>query len=606
MRGSIFDILTKTNYTYISVRDRFVPDISNAPDSPLPRSWTTGNANPISESDAPRWFGVWPTFSRLMDDPLFGANGGKAPHIFNLLFMSDMMGTDYTKSVDDLYESIINQPRIQLTLGDFVKDATGMSSADLARWTNNTTRLDWKRLGLVCQMERILDRTYSYPQDGEMYAQLPVKVVEDHIERSFCVTNEATFVITNVSPGMADATLVNSIREIDWGEPRELYVTNRSTEALLSFPFVRVEPVVETSTLGHIQEDNPLCIKDETVTDSALAAANAFLETGRHVLPSPGLYNVALYCTVTNDLLRTSQIGIVGTNDYYYGDFSTDMMNVRVDPGWSVGDEVTVERFVLTRSDSAATTVKHSVDDVQSAVAAIADNPLNQWLWESGVYSSIRLYAWGGIIASFNNYPAESANSMEWDRLSPLSNTVRKFRHFAWDYQDTVPVVAYSGVDAKRALVSVATNVYGEAVGTFRSLSGITNDMDGVAFELERAATNNAWAALAAQEKYAAGATYARLEVQNHLADRSVKITMVCDAGSSFRDPTDVSFEVNPGPGYEPLGHISGKGWIVASWGVSFGGDTVKVSHTNRTARVESEINIMPRIDWRFKNLGRP
>lgn len=48
-----------------------------------------------------------------------------------------------------------------------IKTELYTDSDDYTHWTNGTTRLDWKRLGIICQLERQMDTTYEDYQHGD-------------------------------------------------------------------------------------------------------------------------------------------------------------------------------------------------------------------------------------------------------------------------------------------------------------------------------------------------------------------------------------------------------------------------------------------------------
>lgn len=48
-----------------------------------------------------------------------------------------------------------------------VKTSLYDDTDDYTHWTNGTTRLDWKRLGIICQLERQMDTTYEDYQHGD-------------------------------------------------------------------------------------------------------------------------------------------------------------------------------------------------------------------------------------------------------------------------------------------------------------------------------------------------------------------------------------------------------------------------------------------------------
>ena len=70
-----------------------------------------------------------------------------------------------------------------LSLGDYTAQRTRLyaDTDDYAHWRNGTTRLDWKRLGIICQLERQMEQTYRR-SDNEDY--LPFQEVHAHHGKS--------------------------------------------------------------------------------------------------------------------------------------------------------------------------------------------------------------------------------------------------------------------------------------------------------------------------------------------------------------------------------------------------------------------------------------
>lgn len=70
-----------------------------------------------------------------------------------------------------------------LSLGDYTAERTRLyaDTDDYTHWQNGSTRLDWKRLGIICQLERQMEQTYRR-NDNEDY--LPFQEVHAHHGKS--------------------------------------------------------------------------------------------------------------------------------------------------------------------------------------------------------------------------------------------------------------------------------------------------------------------------------------------------------------------------------------------------------------------------------------
>lgn len=98
------------------------------------------------ESPYPTNYYVVVQYSRSLDQWMFSISLAHEP--YSLLFQQTASGDEDS---DDLYFGSYHGQRTRLIAH---KD-------DYTHWRNMTTRLDWKRLGIICQLERQMETTYK-------------------------------------------------------------------------------------------------------------------------------------------------------------------------------------------------------------------------------------------------------------------------------------------------------------------------------------------------------------------------------------------------------------------------------------------------------------
>ena len=74
-----------------------------------------------------------------------------------------------------------------LSLGDYTAQRTRLyaDTDDYVHWRNGTTRLDWKRLGIICQLERQMEITYTDGTEDTM----PFRKVSGHHHQAYLAEN---------------------------------------------------------------------------------------------------------------------------------------------------------------------------------------------------------------------------------------------------------------------------------------------------------------------------------------------------------------------------------------------------------------------------------
>lgn len=133
---------------------------------PVSTSWSS--ALPYSASDAELWKNVYPTYGNCTSDVHFlecWSGQRYLPYGWNMGSDADVWGHDLTQAYTDLQDALYYIP-LDFTIEDVLSYDTGLQydpqgQDDYAHWTNGSTRLDRKRLGIICQLERQMDTTYE-------------------------------------------------------------------------------------------------------------------------------------------------------------------------------------------------------------------------------------------------------------------------------------------------------------------------------------------------------------------------------------------------------------------------------------------------------------
>ena len=170
-----------------------------------------------------------------------------------------------------------------LSLGDYTAQRTRLyaNQDDYVHWTNMTRRLDWQRLGIICQLERQMEQTYLPRQEED---QLPFVATEAH--RSFVYEGEkigiplthyldqATFdwhiETTNFTANGVSWSLVN--QNVD-------FVTNKLE---MCYPTARTGPCLQFGGIkAYFPTNIPVYTAKSDYTTVLLSAINTTAATNR-------------------------------------------------------------------------------------------------------------------------------------------------------------------------------------------------------------------------------------------------------------------------------------------------------------------------------------
>lgn len=146
---------------------------------PISSEWSPNL--PYNVADSNLWRNVYPMLCFCTNDIYFLPDGYYRerrlpdPNPNGWGSLEGLWGTDFGQSLSDLHSALVEMP-LDVTIEDVLSYDTGWrydyppvetNQDDYCHFTNGTTRLDWKRLGIICQLERQMDTTYESYQYGD-------------------------------------------------------------------------------------------------------------------------------------------------------------------------------------------------------------------------------------------------------------------------------------------------------------------------------------------------------------------------------------------------------------------------------------------------------
>ena len=447
-------------------------------DPPISTSWS--DAIPFSAADADDWATVWPTYESVTTDTHFITDQRRWPsryHISEFLYLGDFAGRDYSEVwYDFLYA--LSYRFVPVTIPEVLAYDTGLKypngsltndeTDDFAHWRNMTSRLDWKRLGIICQLERQMETTYL-PRYAD---KLPL--VEEYAEagNSYTGTLHVAYTIAqspDLDTGDYPVTWEGSLSNVLWQyESSDIEV---STNFLgMCFP---------TAAAGHpsltaTSFDTSVIMGyfDIPVADLEDACKNYFTTAVPPELGA-GNYNYGFYIFGTFSIDRTSaslviQEGYIeasGRNHFKYEDDTFGF--------WQIENGSTNLNLRLRESKAAHAT--YTLSDALSArtnlVESLTRNDI--FLWNNGWIAERTLPTYEMMISATNcadlvdfspgyGWPVE----MNWDDLAPSNGPRRVFR------LSPEPTNANSRISLMDSRVAILQGLDREVKSQFASLAG--------------------------------------------------------------------------------------------------------------------------------------
>ena len=201
----------------------------------LRRATHSGEWDDLEHASHADWSGTSPSGNRLVVGWQMGG-----------------MWTFYEESNDTTIVSstIRADPKSQiLNFGDrhiAIKTELYTDSDDFVHWRNGTTRLDWKRLGIICQLERQMETTYTTSSDTD---ELPFYSLTSQHKMLYKTDVEVNLPVPEYF-GQTE-TLSNLFRNASWSLDSESYESTTNNQGWAT-PTCRVP---EPTTYGGVTPD---------------------------------------------------------------------------------------------------------------------------------------------------------------------------------------------------------------------------------------------------------------------------------------------------------------------------------------------------------------
>lgn len=478
---------------------------------------------------------------------------------------------------------------------------------DYEHWRNDTTRLDWKRLGITCQLERQMEQTF-YPRQEEDY--LPFQrttAARDHV-----YTGSIVVPMLDPEGGIIATTNFNT-RSVTFSLSTQI-VEVASTNFGWCFPTARLVGSHELGQLsGHTQAGQPVYADVDLIVD-------LFEREAARVSTAAGVAKGTLILEIGGSFAADNLNGFEWhwSNDwceFYPEDAPDDWQDVS---SYATGEEYfpatanfhsNITCNLVMSIGKRAITLQTDGDDMANTVTNLIHYPgTNVWarLWvaeQDRPALEVMLDAEGN---EFDGYAsAEDDSSMDWDDIKWATNRTRRaFR--------------MSPVAAPRSTVSASDynrwqqlNSLDQAVKSrFATIAGMGID----------AAARNL-VSFAAGEEQALKNQLQRQDLQLvvglhpvHLGD----LALVVIAGVSIDEnglPTGTSIYEARWYWHAESGDHEGD-WnsedVSADWHIgNYGFSMSSVNITNQVidvkpVRVDGHQDQMVKTLWRFKNLRDP
>lgn len=338
---------------------------------------------------------------------------------------------------------------------------------DFAHWRNMTRRLDWKRLGLICQLERQMETTY-YPRGSD---QLPLVAEYARTGNTYTGTLHVAYTIApSPDPDTGDwpVTWEGSLSDVNWqreGSSRDVTTNFQG----MSFPVAAAgQPLLSASILNDSETLGYFDINTGDFEDDCLD----FVEDADVGDFEDGTY----WMYISGDMLCSGRMASVllhsahifgGRRDAEtYGDYTV--------ASWLIEQNGSAD-FSLRRGEQKSAHAYYTLSDALSArsnlVESITHNDI--YFWNNGWIAERTLPTFEAMISATNcqdlvdvpfdeGYPVE----MDWDDLAPSNGPQRVFR------MSPEPTPAESRVALMNSRVAILQGLDREVKSRFASLAG--------------------------------------------------------------------------------------------------------------------------------------
>lgn len=395
---------------------------------PISSEWSPNL--PYNVADSNLWRNVYPALCFCTNDLYFLTNGEYSrrrclpdPNPSGWGSLEGLWGTDFGQSLSDLQSALATMP-LDVTIEDVLSYDTGWrydyqpvetNQDDYCHFTNGTTRLDWKRLGILCQLERQMDTTYEDFSYGDT---LPLWHLDTLHELWY---ESSPFSITFPIPqgdGQEMPPVAGLLRNVSWNNDYDYYSsTTNDYKTIWSTPTCRTpapQCAGEMYLDGYLETDIYLEYEDASNIVSKLSSEFANSVTGElsHVRfygdwnPGAGMnldFN-ADYAEGTVIIKHPSNTVEVSSSDGFHASEWTyddidrhawDFTNgtTRCDVHFDYGNSVPGGTYIYYRKDDHSEGVYYEdnlhfglpsgyISVLQVTLSAIGSGDITNWTWQ--------------------------------------------------------------------------------------------------------------------------------------------------------------------------------------------------------------------------------
>ena len=601
---------------------RVLDALTGNTDPPIATSWS--ETLPFRAADSNVWINVFPSFGSLLYDSYIWVaptNADVRPRYIheavqdhwyaefwsNPVDFESVVGEDFKKSADALAEVLWSTPT-PYTIEDVLSVDTGFTDGDYAHWNTNTTRLDWKRLGIICQIERQSEIT----MEGMDELYLPFV----HSEAKRGQLSKAQYTIGSITiPREPGVVATVDISDLSWNVVSN-GLTNIIAKVGTCYPTARLP---RRSLAGGIffrpdpAEAVPLRFSDAQIQDMLTQCTEGAVGADLSDLNSPNLTVEGPCALFTVGNAVSLNMSMVYVSDPDSG------------RRWSSGNSPVI---TLTASGMSLTNVvmRYSQGINKTSLASytrcdlseraeIITNMLESWLlrpytswWDrvarADMHSwEIMLDAKGDGIASF----AESAEHGEdrsylpfgWDALLRIgsASSTRRFR------LSPSPVRANSYSAYANMWLNRVMELDGEVRSRMMEISGV----DITSPDARTAISGSERDELTSRYKQTLDVSYT-VSTMNPPGSGVALFATVNVASGEIKSVNITKFVYEDHSSAElqtPFPH-SEDGWQVAEVNIRSEGTDASMSSSDDPVRVDAHQSSLSRILWKFKNLRDP
>ncbi len=575
---------------------RALSDIIPETMPPIASSWSENL--PFKPSDAAAWKVVFPSYSLLIPDgTIWPTNAQQTysrrwlPIWANPNHLAGLQGNDAYGSASSLYDALLPMSASPTaSVQTILSLDTSWSAADFKHWTNGSTRLDWKRLGIICQLERQMETTYDVRGEEDY---LPLIESWARRGRSDTGTYDLEFDIPVEGPGTKVADISPS--NIVWEGVNYSLSTNITTKGWC-YPTARaVAPTLAGSIISfNITAD--LVILDESTLygflEGLVAASGA----------ASAWTNITMACsggdlTVSGNsiVFSTGPILLENADDpsqhisYYNHDLAIPVTGRKDAKCYFMRGFDKTAAAVYTRSAAVdVPAIRARLDDLPSAIA-----------WSNNVVATLSLPSLDFMLSAVGTgvvayaQSATATPAMDYDDLliRYIAGSADIWR--AWKYSAGGPYATRTAALEGRVSDLVALNV--DVWSKFAEVAGT----DCSVLALARSQISDHDMALVSEQFGDLPVTYVLYPATDYgTGGFGLSASFAVLNGRAVCLSVDI----------DGLDYFAGQGWSLGEVALVVGSTSGAVDLTRDfpPARVDAHQNQIIRPLWRFKNLRDP